>query len=742
MRVVHLIGGGDTGGAKTHVLGLLKELKKQIGAELVCFRGGEFSEDAEKLGIPVHIIDTGNPFTDLPRLKKLLRPGEVDVLHCHGARGNLMGTMMKRYLKVPVITTVHSDYKLDYLGRPAARLVYGSTNTVCLRWVDYYICVAGPVTEAMIERNFPAERIYTIYNGIDFNAPKNCVPRGEFLRGLGLDYQEGDVVVGIVARMTAIKDHSTLLRAMKIACGECPQLKLVCAGDGEDEKKLRDLAKSLGIEEKVCFAGWVKDMDSFYGAVDINLLSSLSEGFPYALAEGTRFALPTLSTRVGGVPVLIDHEENGFLFEPGDYKQLAQYLARLAKDPALRRQLGDKLCEKSKREFSLDHMVEYQLEIYEDVLRRQARRKLRGKRDGAVICGAYGHGNAGDDAILKSVIQAVKGLDKDMPITVMAKNTGSIKRRYRVNALYTFHFVKMLRAMRRSRLYINGGGTLIQNATSQRSLWYYLLTLWAAKRLGNQVDMYGCGIGPVTGKWNTGLVRYVLNSSVDTITLRERDSMRELESFGVVKPTALLSSDPALVLAPAGEQQALACLNSHGMDPQGKYVCFMLRNWQGFSAKAGDFARCAQRAYEDLGLTPVFLSLNAAPDTYAARMVCGGLTCPYHILDDLDRPELIISVLGYMRLVVSMRLHGLIFSSRSGIPMVGVSYDPKIGSFLRYLGYGQCMELGDVTAERLMAAMAEEYKNEPGQAEFLACTQRLIDVQQENVEALRKLLKL
>ena len=318
MRVVHLIGGGDTGGAKTHVLGLLKELKKQIDAELVCFRGGEFSEDAEKLGIPVHIIDTGNPFTDLPRLKKLLRPGEVDVLHCHGARGNLMGTMMKRYLKVPVITTVHSDYKLDYLGRPAARLVYGSTNTVCLRWVDYYICVAGPVTEAMIERNFPAERIYTIYNGIDFNAPKNCVPRGEFLRGLGLDYQEGDVVVGIVARMTAIKDHSTLLRAMKIACGECPRLKLVCAGDGEDEKKLRDLAKSLGIEGKVCFAGWVKDMDSFYGAVDINLLSSLSEGFPYALAEGTRFALPTLSTRVGGVPVLIDHEENGFLFEPGD----------------------------------------------------------------------------------------------------------------------------------------------------------------------------------------------------------------------------------------------------------------------------------------------------------------------------------------------------------------------------------------------------------------------------------------
>ncbi len=742
MRVVHMIGGGDTGGAKTHVLGLLKELQKQVDAELVCFRRGEFSEDAEKLGIKVHIIDTGNPVTDLPRLKKLLRPGEVDVLHCHGARGNLMGTLMKGYLKVPVITTVHSDYKLDYLGRPAARLVYGTTNTICLRRVDYYICVAGPVTEAMIERNFPAERIYTIYNGIDFNAPKNCVPRAEFLKGLGLDYKEGDVVVGIAARLTAIKDHSTLLRAMQLAAKECPNLKLVCAGDGEDERKLRDLARSLGIEDRVCFAGWVKDMDSFYNALDMNLLSSLSEGFPYALAEGTRFALPTLSTRVGGVPVLVDHEENGYLFEPGDFKALAGYLTRLAKDPALRRELGDKLCEKSKREFSLDHMVEYQLEIYEDVLRRHARRKSRGRRDGAIICGAYGHGNAGDDAILKSVIGAVQGLDKDMPITVLAKNTGSIKGRYRVNAIYSFHFWKMLWAMGKSKLYINGGGTLIQNVTSQRSLLYYLFTLWAAKRLGNKVDMYGCGIGPVTGKGSVWLVRHVLNSSVDTITLREGDSVKELEKFGVTRPEIHLCSDPALELPSAPEAQALRYLSAHGLPPEGKYVCFMLRGWQGFDEKAGAFAACARFAYEKLGLTPVFLSLNRLPDTHAAQKACGGLACPYHILDDLDRPELIIAVLGYMRLVVSMRLHGLIFSSLSGIPMVGVSYDPKIGSFLRYLGYGQCMELSDVTAESLSRALTEEYKHEPGEPELLACTQRLIDVQKGNAEALRRLLHL
>ncbi len=740
MRVVHLIGGGDTGGAKTHVLGLLQELNKHIEANLVCFRRGEFSEDAEKMGIPVHAIDSGNPFSDLGPLKKLLAQGKVDVLHCHGARGNLMGVLLKKRLGVPVVTTIHSDYRLDYLGRFMARLVYGTTNAWALRKMDYYIGVAGPVTDALIQRDFPAERIYTIYNGIDFQSPVRCVPRGEFLRSLGLDCQEGDVVVGIVARLTPVKDHATLLRAMKLASEKCPRLKLVCAGDGEDERKLRELARSLGIENRVCFAGWVKDMPSFYNALDINLLSSLSEGFPYALVEGTRFRLATLSTRVGGVPTIIDHGVNGYMFEPGDFQQLAGYLASLGNDPALRRQLGDRLYEKAEREFSLSHMVDYQLEIYRDVQRRFAREKSQGKRRGAVICGAYGHGNIGDDAILRSIIRSVKGLDKDLPITVLAKNTDSVKKRHRVGSIYTLNIPGMLRALASSRLYINGGGTLIQNATSQRSLWYYLFTLWAAKRLGNRVDMYGCGIGPVKGRFNKFLVRRVLNSSVDTITLREEDSLRELEGFGVTRPTALLSSDPALVLPPAPEEEALAYLEAHGLSPKGDYICFMLRSWQGFTGKAPAFAQCARHASQAHGLTPVFLSLNRGPDTAAAQKVAAAIEGPCIVLDDLEEPELIITVLRYMRIVVSMRLHGLIFSSLSGLPMVGVSYDPKISSFLRYLGYGQCISLEDVTPGNLAAAVDSALAAPGSREERMAHTQRLKDLQQENAEALRRLL--
>src|SRR5699024_4197002 len=143
-----------------------------------------------------------------------------------------------------------------------------------------------------------------------------------------------------------------------------------------------------------------------------------------------------------------------------------------------------------------------------------------------------------------------------------------------------------------------------------------------------------CGIGPVTGKKNIRLVKKVLEHSVDTITLREPDSMEELESFGVQRPEILLCSDPALVLAAPSELDVDAYLTKHGLDPQGKYICLMLRTWYGFDSKTQALAACADWAYRELGLTPVFLSLNIFHDSVAAQRVAQHMKAPYHILDD------------------------------------------------------------------------------------------------------------
>ncbi len=739
MRVIHLIGGGDTGGAKTHVLNLLRELNNSIDAELFCFRRGDFSEDAEKMGIPIHVIETGDPIRGLRELKKLLAGQKIDIIHCHGARGNLMGNLLKKFVNAPVVTTVHSDYRLDYLGRPVARLSYGTTNLVALRRVNYYIGVCDNISEILIERNFPAGRIETIYNGIDFKTPIHPVPREEFLQSIGMKIEPGDVIAGIAGRLSPVKDIPTLLRALKLARETLPNLKLAIAGDGEDKEKLQQLTAQLGLSEHVCFAGWLKDVNSFFNAIDISLITSLSEGFPYVLTEAARMHRVTISTNVGGIPSLITDGETGKLFTPRDEQRLCQLLIELAQDPALRKTLGDRLYEKAREKLSIESMVRRQLEIYQGILAREARKGQ--KRDGVVVCGAYGHGNAGDDAILKSIIRSVKELDPYVPITVLAKNTQSIKKRYRVNSIYTFNLPRILGAMRHSRLYINGGGTLIQNATSHRSLWYYLLTLWAAKRLGNKVDMYGCGIGPVSGKKNLKLVSRVLNSSVDSITLREPDSVAELRSYGVTGPAVRLSSDPALVLPPASAQETESFLRGQGLDPEGRYICFLLRSWRGFTEKAPALARCAERARQEYGLEPVFISINAFQDGYAANLVLEHMKTPGKALEGASTPELLISLLSHMSVVVSMRLHGLIFSSLSGTPLVGVSYDPKIGAYLRYLGYGEYIDLKDVTEAWLHAAIGRAYAQLPQRPALKAQTEKLSQVERENISAVQELLE-
>ncbi len=135
--------------------------------------------------------------------------------------------------------------------------------------------------------------------------------------------------------------------------------------------------------------------------------------------------------------------------------------------------------------------------------------------------------------------------------------------------------------MRKTHLYINGGGSLMQDVTSHRSLWFYLFTISWAKRLGNQVMMYGCGIGPIHSPANRRRASRVLQRSVDAITLRDTHSAEELEDMGVTKPQVILSADPTVILPAAPAQVVDGILESQGIDPHGRYIGFALRPWPG-----------------------------------------------------------------------------------------------------------------------------------------------------------------
>lgn len=739
MKVIHLISGGDSGGAKTHVLGLLQHLNTSITAQLVCFRDGPFAEEARAMGIPTEIMGGNN----IPRLRRRLaayiRDGGYQLIHCHGSRANMVGALLRSATGLPVVSTIHSDYKLDYLGRPVSHLIFGNINAWALRKLDYRIGVSDAMVDLLIRRGFAPDRFYAIYNGIDFTPAPPQGDRLTYLRSLGADVSDDSVVIGIAARLNPVKDMSTLIRGFAVGYAKCPRLHLVIAGDGEEREKLAALAQELGVGKKVTFAGWISGgMDRFYSALDINALTSLSETFPYALTEGARFHLATVASAVGGIPYLIDNGVNGFLFTATDYKELGEYLARLGNDDALRRSMGEKLYEKASSKFSIQKTVDTQLHIYREILRRHARPAKA--RDGVVICGAYGRGNAGDDAILEAILQEMRSIDPDMPVTVLSKDPKATRLQYRVCSLSRTAFFAWHRAMRRAKLYINGGGSLIQDVTSRRSLWFYLHNIRAAKRAGCAVQMYGCGIGPVLRENHRVLAARVLNTNVDVISLREPDSLQELQRMGITKPEILLTADPALTLQPAAPDRIDSVLLRAGIPPQGNYICFALRKWKGFEEKAALFGQAAQYAYETYGLIPVFTAVEKHQDPAAGRLAAAGLDIPHYFLDDAGDASTIIGALSRMRAVVSMRLHALIFAAGHGIPLAGVVYDPKVSSFLRYIGQETFEDLEHLSAEQLLTMVDHIVAQAGKPEEQAAAIKRLREIEQKNVDVARRLL--
>ena len=740
MKVIHLISGGDSGGAKTHVLSLLQNLNKSITAQLVCFRDGPFADEARALGIPTEIMGGNN----IPRLRRQLtayiKEGEYQLIHCHGSRANMVGALLRRSTGLPVVSTVHSDYKLDYMGRPLNRITFGTINAWALRHLDYRIGVSDAMVDLLIERGFAPDRFYAIYNGLDFTPAPDQGDRLEYLRSLGADVDENSVVVGIAARLNPVKDMSTLVRGFVAGYAQCPRLRLVIAGDGEEREKLESLARELGVEKQVTFAGWISGgMDRFYSALDINALTSLSETFPYALTEGARFHLATVATAVGGIPYLIDTGVNGYLFQPGDWQALGQHLAALGNDDALRHQLGEKLFIKASTQFSIQKTVDTQLHIYSEILRRHNRPKA--ERDGVVICGAYGRGNAGDDAILEAILQEMRSIDPDMPVLVLSKDPKATRLTYRVRSVSRVDFWAWHRAMRQAKLYINGGGSLIQDVTSRRSLWFYLHNIRAAKKAGCRVQMYGCGIGPVTRESHRKLAADVLNANVDVITLREPDSFEELRSMGVTKPEILLTADPALTLRSASEDETDSILLRAGIPPHGKYICFALRRWRGFEEKAPLFGTAAKYAYETYGLTPVFVAVEKHLDPGAGQLAAQGLDVPHYFLNDAGSAGTIIGALSRMTVVVSMRLHALIFAAGQGIPLAGVVYDPKVSSFLRYIGQDLFTDLEDLTEEALRTMIDQAVQRAEHPEEQAAAVRQLQEMEQKNVSIAKRLLE-
>ncbi len=680
MKVVHLISGGDTGGARTHVLLLVRALAERIPVRLVCLTPGPFYHDACDMNLPVVLLEQKkrSDLSAASRLRALLEEFDASLLHCHGARANFLAAIIRRRIGIPMVTTVHSDYRRDFEDNLYKHIVYTALNSLSLRSFDYLLAVTEQFRTMLTARKFPSERILTVYNGLDFSL--HPVADGERHRR-AWSIPRGATVVGTVGRLAGVKRHDVFIGAAARLAPRHPDAHFVIVGDGDEGENLRRQVRDLGLEDRFTFTGHIDDVDAALSLFDVNVLSSESESFPYALLEGARMAVPAVATPVGGVADLVTEGQTGVLVPVGDPEGLAAGIEKLLRHPELRRVLGDNLRDHARHNFSLEAMRDRHLEIYEKIVKGPEAPAHPDRR--VVVSGYFGFGNTGDEALLQGLVAGLKQ-KTGLEVTVLSADPAGTACTHGVRAVNRFSVPQVLRTLRGADLFISGGGTLLQDETSLRSLIYYSSLIHLAGWMGARVMIYANGLGPLKTRTGRFLARRCL-SLARCVTLRDQDSLRTARSLGVTRPIEV-TADPAFCLDPAPEAEARQVLESAGVPADARCVILSLRPWGSATPRITQLAAGTADLLYQRGYYPVFYAMQPHQDGPVCGKAAQLARCPNAVIGRDLRPGLALALMAQGHLTVGMRLHALILSAVVGVPPVGLSYDPKIEGFLSELG--------------------------------------------------------
>jgi len=327
-----------------------------------------------------------------------------------------------------------------------------------------------------------------------------------------------------------------------------------------------------------------------------------------------------------------------------------------------------------------------------------------------MISGYYGFNNSGDDAILLAIINNLRKIKKDVRIVVLSKNPKDTAANYGVDSIDRFNLFKVIGTMRKSKLFLNGGGTLITDITSTRSLMYYLATIYLAKLNGLKVMLYANGVGPITKGSNRYFTSKIINL-VDTITLREEASSQELKDLGVTRPEILVTADPALGLDAAAPEEIDKLLSEESISTDKPLIGFFIRRWTGYEEYSRVIAQAADYIEESCGAKAVFIPLHFPSDLAVARDIASKMKHEPFILCNMYSVDKLLGIMKRLQLVLGMRLHALIYSVSLSIPMIGLIYDPKVQGFLEYVDQPSAGNVSDLKAESLKKLIDEIWNN-------------------------------
>lgn len=705
------------GGAETHIYELVRALIKNGHTVTLASAGGKYADMLCESGVR-HVtlpLASKNPLSVVKAyfgLKKLIKKEKFALVHAHARIPAFICGMLQKKLKFRFVTTAHWVFKVTPLWKRISN------------WGDKQMSVSEDIKQYLID-NYDqcSDNIFVTVNGID---TENFSPNAD-AKGVIEELKMGGTKHRIVSvsRMDESRGKAQLCLAKSAEklLEKYPDLEILIVGDGviPTERNLlndvKEIAASLEKKygRKIIFTpGLRADTPSLINSGDIFV------GASRAALEAMSVGKPTIVCGNEGYIGIFDKDKREISYK-------TNYCCRGCEEVSEEKLIrditalfdGEKLAEYGRycREVILeDFSAARTARDYENMYNTLSPCP-KTERGDIIISGYYGFENAGDDSIASSIIRNIRSKKTDAKITILCKDPKRNAKKYGVRAIARFNIPAVLSEMKHAKLLISGGGNLLQNTTSSRSLFYYTSIIKLAKKRGLKIFIYANGVGPVFGEKHEKTVINAL-SLADKITFREPQSIEYISSLGFDASRIKLTADPALTLVSAPEER----IDYITRNVEGKsFFAVSLRSFSALRSEevegmdedtfAALFAKEISRIAEETDSTPLYLIMQSSRDKALSEKVNALAKVKGEILSGLTASE-ILGVIKRTSLVIAMRLHLLIYGAAAGKPLIGVSYDKKVDSMLSYMGYDAPIKVSDIEKGHLSDKALELFGKE------------------------------
>lgn len=341
LRILHLIASNFVGGPEKQILHHARDTRNAHYEVIV----GSFQDQPElpeiltfahRYGIETVSIPGGIRPGLVDDLSEYLRKAHIDLLCTHSYKANVVGHFAAKHAKVPWVPFVRGftaeTWQVSLYERLERSLLVRSPWVVCV----------SPAQARELGRLRRGRRSPLIIQNAVLAPRESCLAQESVPSREDLGFTQRSFVFGSAGRFSREKGHRHLLDAFALLHKMVPDqpLELLLLGEGREESALRLQAQRLGIEPRVCFAGFQRKPAPWMKVMDCLVQPSLTEGTPNSVLEAMFLGVPVIATAVGGVPDIIQHGETGLLVQPGSPSAMAESMKKMVRSAVLRRQLA------------------------------------------------------------------------------------------------------------------------------------------------------------------------------------------------------------------------------------------------------------------------------------------------------------------------------------------------------------------------------------------------------------------